>query len=247
MVFPGLLEEVEAHLLPAPDDDRVMEVEYCNNSSAIYHLEPIDDVVVREWSADGELVEATLLLGRFAMGAFSQKAADIPLLAEKQDWLLEHSGAMKKSYAYREIRALFNHFPKRELFYADLVSLKEIFDRVVYMTSDDDIAVHARKGPGYVALYVAFAQSRYSYKAQEDLRRAHIEPYAWIINKSLLAARTRDALLQQRLLGERRQIDRVRRFMAKRVFFLPWQANPPIGSAALQELGHHQSKEPSLT
>ena len=80
---------------------------------------------------------------------------------------------------------------------------------------------------------------------QADLRRAHIEPYAWIINKSLLAAKTRDALLQQRLLGERRQIDRVRRSMAKRVFFLPWQANPPIGPAALQELGHHQSKAPS--
>ena len=30
---------------------------------------------------------------------------------------------------------------------------------------------------------------------QDDLRRAGIEPYAWIINKSLLAAGTRDALV----------------------------------------------------
>jgi arsenite-transporting ATPase len=35
---------------------------------------------------------------------------------------------------------------------------------------------------------------------QDDLRRAHIEPYAWVINKSLLAAGTRDRLLRQRLL-----------------------------------------------
>jgi arsenite-transporting ATPase len=80
---------------------------------------------------------------------------------------------------------------------------------------------------------------------QEDLRRAHIEPYAWIINKSLLAAGTRDELLQQRLLGEQKQIDRVRGSMAKRMFFLPWQANPPIGLAALQELAHHRSRESS--
>jgi arsenite/tail-anchored protein-transporting ATPase len=71
---------------------------------------------------------------------------------------------------------------------------------------------------------------------QEDLRRAHIEPYAWIINKSLLAAGTRDWLLRQRLVGERRQIDRVRGSMAKRAFFLPWRALPPVGLPALEEL-----------
>jgi arsenite/tail-anchored protein-transporting ATPase len=76
---------------------------------------------------------------------------------------------------------------------------------------------------------------------QEDLRRAHIEPYAWVINKSLLAARTRDPLLSQRLLGEQEQIDRVRGSMAKNVFFLPWQATPPVGLAALQDLARGRS------
>jgi arsenite/tail-anchored protein-transporting ATPase len=81
---------------------------------------------------------------------------------------------------------------------------------------------------------------------QEDLRRAHIEPYAWIINRSQLAAGTRDGLLQQRLLGEQKQIDRVRGSMAKRVFFLPWQATPPIGLSALQELARHRSQARSI-
>ncbi|MDR3510181.1 MAG: arsenical pump-driving ATPase [Caulobacteraceae bacterium] len=81
---------------------------------------------------------------------------------------------------------------------------------------------------------------------QDDLRRAHIEPYAWIINKSLLAAGTRDELLQQRLLGEQKQIDRVRGAMAMRLFFLPWQANAPVGLAALQELAHHRFHAPSI-
>jgi len=80
---------------------------------------------------------------------------------------------------------------------------------------------------------------------QDDLRRAHIEPYAWVINKSLLAAGTRDPFLRQRLLGERRQIDRVCGSMAKRVFFVPWQATPPIGLPALQELAHPRPPAPS--
>jgi arsenite/tail-anchored protein-transporting ATPase len=71
---------------------------------------------------------------------------------------------------------------------------------------------------------------------QEDLRRARIEPYAWVVNKSLLAAGTHDPLLAQRLRGEQQQIDRVRGSMAKRLFFVPWQATPPVGLSALHEL-----------
>ena len=81
---------------------------------------------------------------------------------------------------------------------------------------------------------------------QDDLRRAQIEPYAWVVNKSLLAAGTRDPLLRQRLLGERKQIDRVCGSMAKRVFFVPWQATPPIGLPALQELAHPRPPAPSI-
>ena len=71
---------------------------------------------------------------------------------------------------------------------------------------------------------------------QEDLRRAHIEPWAWVVNRSLLAAGTRDPLLRQRLEGELRQIERVRGALAQRVFILPWQAIPPVGLAALRRL-----------
>ena len=81
---------------------------------------------------------------------------------------------------------------------------------------------------------------------QEDLRRAHIEPYAWVINKSLFAAGTCDPLLQQRLLGERKQIDRVCGSMAKRVFFVPWQPMPPVGLAALQELARVRPSAPAI-
>ena len=172
VVFPGLIEEVEAHLVPSAEDHRIVDIDYCNNASAIYHLEPIDDIVIREWGPDGKLLEATLLVGRLAKGAFTQKSADIPLLKEKLDWLMANSGAAPKSYAFREMRNIFNRFPKRELFYANAAALKDVIDRIVYMTGDDEIAVHTRGGPGYVALSIAFSRLRYSYKVEEDLRQA---------------------------------------------------------------------------
>ncbi|HEY3119057.1 MAG TPA: NAD-glutamate dehydrogenase domain-containing protein, partial [Vicinamibacteria bacterium] len=177
VVFPGLIEEVEAHIAPAANDDRIVDIDYCHNASAIYHLEPIDDILIREWNQDGSLSQVTALLGRFAMGAFTQKAADIPLLQEKQDWLLAHSGAIPKSYAYREIRNIFNRFPKRELFYANVQALKEIIDRIVYMSGDDEIAVHRRRGRGYEALAIAFARQRYSPKVEDDLKGVLSEQY----------------------------------------------------------------------
>jgi arsenite-transporting ATPase len=71
---------------------------------------------------------------------------------------------------------------------------------------------------------------------QADLRRAGIEPYAWLLNKSLLAAGTRDPLLTARLEGERRQRARLAAGLTERLFVLPWLSPAPVGLAALSRL-----------
>lgn len=68
---------------------------------------------------------------------------------------------------------------------------------------------------------------------QEDLRRAGIEPYGWVINRSLLGSGTQDPLLMARLKGELAQIARVRDGLARRAYLLPWQPEPPVGITAL--------------
>ena len=71
---------------------------------------------------------------------------------------------------------------------------------------------------------------------QDDLRRARIEPHAWVLNKSVLAAGTHDPLLQARLAGERKQIERMSAGLAQRLYALPWLAVPPIGLGELSKL-----------
>jgi len=71
---------------------------------------------------------------------------------------------------------------------------------------------------------------------QEDLRRASIDPYAWVINKSMSASGTTDRLLQTRIRGERAQIERVTRSLAKRTYVLPFKAVSPVGIEALRTL-----------
>jgi len=71
---------------------------------------------------------------------------------------------------------------------------------------------------------------------QDDLRRAGIEPFAWVINASLAATSTRDPLLRRRILGEHAQIERVRRDLAQRIAVVPWVAEEPIGVERLRTL-----------
>lgn len=71
---------------------------------------------------------------------------------------------------------------------------------------------------------------------QDDLRRAHIEPWAWVINKSVAATGTSDPLLQARLVGEQQQAARIANGLAQRTYVLPWLTTPPVGVFALGQL-----------
>ena len=71
---------------------------------------------------------------------------------------------------------------------------------------------------------------------QADLRRAGVEATAWVLNKSLVAAGTRDPLLGARLAGEERQMARIADGLAERVFTVAWLPEPPVGVEALRRL-----------
>ena len=81
---------------------------------------------------------------------------------------------------------------------------------------------------------------------QEDLRRAHIEPFAWVINQSLLHSGSCDPLLQHREEAEHRYLREVVDKQSKRTAWLPWQAQEPVGPDALARLAA-SSLEPAPT
>lgn len=71
---------------------------------------------------------------------------------------------------------------------------------------------------------------------QDDLRRAKIEPWAWVVNRSLGRSGTADPLLQRRIAGEATQIARIRGGLARRMYLLPFRAKPPVGINQLSAL-----------
>lgn len=73
-------------------------------------------------------------------------------------------------------------------------------------------------------------------RLQDDLNRAGITPYAWVINQSFCATGTRDPVLAERGALELRYIAEVRDKLAQRLALIPWQSEPPVGAEGLQRL-----------
>lgn len=78
-------------------------------------------------------------------------------------------------------------------------------------------------------------------RLQEDLRRAGIEPMAWILNQSLAEARPRDPRLR---IQARRELEFVAEVCALSPYtvVLPWQVNEPRGAEALDALREGHSR-----
>lgn len=76
---------------------------------------------------------------------------------------------------------------------------------------------------------------------QADLRRAGIEPFAWVINQSLVGAQPTDPLLKARARAEVPQLRAIVTEHAQRVALIPMTAYEPVGPGALQALARGDS------
>jgi len=73
-------------------------------------------------------------------------------------------------------------------------------------------------------------------KLQQDLQRAGIQPFGWVINQSLTPLALTDTVLRARQVQETEYIREVTEQRARRVVQVPWQNEPPVGSERLRSL-----------
>jgi arsenite-transporting ATPase len=91
------------------------------------------------------------------------------------------------------------------------------FTRVLVVTLPEATPVHEAK------------------RLQEDLRRAKIEPYAWIINQSFALIHSKDPFLRARGANEVRHIKEVQS-LSSRSAIIPWLSREPVGRDNLLQL-----------
>lgn len=119
--------------------------------------------------------------------------------------------------------------------------------RKAFQAENSRLTVNKNNAFASVAMQAAYENGAPWLEAahlQEDLRRAGIEPWGWIINSSLAAAETTQPLLRKRARSEREQIAKVRDVLAKRYAVVPIEAQEPIGAEKLSALCRY-STEPT--
>jgi arsenite-transporting ATPase len=77
---------------------------------------------------------------------------------------------------------------------------------------------------------------------QEDLQRAGIYPFAWIINQSIAPLQTTDAVLSSRKNQERRYISEVCSEHTERPFLLPWLLDP-VSDIVVNEVAEKRASD----
>lgn len=79
-------------------------------------------------------------------------------------------------------------------------------------------------------------------RLQDDLRRAGVEPFGWVVNSSLGASGTKHPLLSRRAALEGEHLARVSELAARggrsAAWLVPWRAEAPVGEAGLLALSN---------
>jgi arsenite-transporting ATPase len=81
---------------------------------------------------------------------------------------------------------------------------------------------------------------------QDDLLRAGIEPFAWVVNQSFAGAGISDPVLRERGLRERPYLTEVRERLARRIAWAPWYADAPVGPARLLQFSRRAAEATAM-
>jgi len=76
---------------------------------------------------------------------------------------------------------------------------------------------------------------------QEDLKRAGITPYAWVVNQSLsMQAGIKDPLLKSRALAEGEVIQNIKNSLSQRIYGIPYIPKEELLPSLLDFYGEEQ-------
>jgi arsenite-transporting ATPase len=73
-------------------------------------------------------------------------------------------------------------------------------------------------------------------RLQDDLRRAEIEPYGWVVNCTMQNLETDNQTLRSRAHAQHRHLARIHQLSATRTWSISWRPEPPVGISALRSL-----------
>ena len=148
-------------------------VDKANARAPVHRRERMDYVGVRRVTPDGELAGEARLLGLFTTKAYPEPASETPVLHRKLRRVLEAEDLIEGSHDYKAAVALFDAFPKDELFAAPVDDLRRAVVALLALEGTDRVRLLGRRAAdGRSASFIlALPRERYRALLVERVRK----------------------------------------------------------------------------
>jgi glutamate dehydrogenase len=169
---PVKLSDLPPAMRKLATEGELLIVDKANATAPVHRPERMDYVGVRRVSADGEIAGESRLLGLFTTKAYTEPASQTPVLHRKLRRVLETEDLIEGSHDYKAAVALFDTFPKDELFAAPVDDLRRAVVALLALEGTDRIRLLGRRAAdGRSASYVlALPRVRYEDALVEKIR-----------------------------------------------------------------------------
>ena len=177
---PVLLSSIEPALRRRIEDGDLLIYSKTNRSSTVHRRARMDYIGVRRVAADGSLVGEARLLGLFTSKAYMEPASKTPLLSRKLEQVLAAEDLFEGSHDYKAAIALFESFPKDELFAASTEELRGLVAGLLQVQKQQGIRVLVRRDlyGRSVSVVVGLPRDRFNAKLRKDLQALFLERFA---------------------------------------------------------------------
>lgn len=142
---PVPLEAMPEALRERATSGELLLVDKANAVAPVHRHERMDYVGVRRVTPDGELAGESRLLGLFTSKAYTEPASETPVLHRKLRRVLEAEDLIEGSHDYKAAIALFDTFPKDELFAAPVDDLRRAVVALLALEGTDRVRLLGRR------------------------------------------------------------------------------------------------------
>jgi glutamate dehydrogenase len=166
---PTLLDDLHPDIRRRIEGGDLLVISKTKGYSTVHRRARMDYIGVRRVDPDGRIVGEARLIGLFTSKAYMEPAAKTPLLHHKLEQILASEDLIPGSHDYKQVVALFESFPKDELFQASTEELRRLVVGLLQLEEHAGIRVLIRRDlyARSVSVVVALPRERFS----ADLRR----------------------------------------------------------------------------
>ncbi|CCN73675.1 NAD-glutamate dehydrogenase [Vibrio nigripulchritudo] len=144
-----------------------------NTASHIHRPAYTDYIGIKKIGKNGKVIGEHRFTGLYTSAVYNQSVANIPLIRDKANRILESSGYLQGAYSYKALHNILENFPRDELLQATEQELLQVGSGVVQMQDRDLLRLFIRKDPfgRFFSCMVYVTKERYNTQLRRQTQR----------------------------------------------------------------------------